>query len=81
MDTGSRADVDTVVTAGGDVVVPAEVVRQLSLIPGQRVHLTISTAGPRRNMYGSLAGRLPDVSADDIADERRQVWGDLADGQ
>jgi hypothetical protein len=78
---GSSADVDTVVTADGDLVVPSEVVRRLSLIPGQRVRLTISAAGPRRNMYGSLAGRVPDVSADEIAAERREVWGDLADGQ
>ena len=69
------------VTADGDLVVPSEVVRQLALVPGQRVHLTISAAGPRRNMYGALAGRRPDVSADDIADERREVGGDLADGQ
>lgn len=81
MAAGSSADVDIVVTAAGDLVVPSEVVRQLSLIPGQRVRLTISTAGPRRNMYGSLAGRVPDVSADEIADERREVWGDLVDGQ
>ncbi|MGH3901014.1 MAG: hypothetical protein ACRDTA_22770 [Pseudonocardiaceae bacterium] len=77
MGAGSRADVDAVVTAGGDLVVPSDVVRQLSLVPGQRVHLTISAAGHRRNMYGSLAGRLPDVSVD----ERHEVWGDLADGQ
>ncbi len=81
MAAGSRADVDTVVTAAGDLVVPSEVVRQLSFVPGQRVRLTISAAGYRRNMYGALAGRLPDVSADEIADERREVWGDLADGQ
>lgn len=77
----SRAGVDTVVTPGGGLVVPPEIVQQLSLVPGQRVHLTISPARPRRNMYGLLADRLPDVSADDIADERREVWGDLADGQ
>lgn len=81
MAQGSSADVDTVVTAAGDLVVPSEVVRQLSLIPGQRVRLTISTAAPRRNMYGSLVGRVPDVSADEITAERREVWGDLADGQ
>ncbi|MGH3981868.1 MAG: hypothetical protein ACRDST_04030 [Pseudonocardiaceae bacterium] len=81
MAAGSSADVDTVVTAAGDLVVPSDVVRQLSLVPGQRVRVTISTAGHRRNMYGALAGRLPDVSGDEIADERREVWGDLADGQ
>jgi bifunctional DNA-binding transcriptional regulator/antitoxin component of YhaV-PrlF toxin-antitoxin module len=36
------ADVDTVVTADGDLVVPSEIVRQLSLVPGQRVRVTIS---------------------------------------
>jgi hypothetical protein len=74
---GSSAEVDAVVTAAGDLVVPSEVVRQLSLIPGQCVRLTISAAVPRRNMYGALAARVPD----EIADERREVWGDLADGQ
>lgn len=77
----SSADVDIVVTEAGELVVPSALVRHLSLIPGQRVRVTISTAGPRRNMYGSLAGQVPDVSADEIADERREVWGDLADGQ
>ncbi|MGH3772197.1 MAG: hypothetical protein ACRDRW_12505 [Pseudonocardiaceae bacterium] len=81
MGAGSSADIDAVVTAEGDVVVPSEVVRQLSLVPGQRVHLTMSAASTRRNRYGSLAGRLPDVSAEDITDERGEVWGDLADGQ
>lgn len=81
MAAGASADVDTVVTAAGDLVVPSEVVRQLSLVPGQRVRVTISAAGHRRNMYGALAGQLPDVSADEIADERHEVWGDLADGQ
>ncbi|MGH3710287.1 MAG: hypothetical protein ACRDRQ_19755 [Pseudonocardiaceae bacterium] len=81
MTAGFSADVDAVVTAAGDLVVPAEVVRRLSLVPGQRVHVTISPAGHRRNMYGALAGRLPDVSADEIAGERREVWGDLAGRQ
>jgi hypothetical protein len=53
---------------------PPEVVRQFSFIPGQRVRLTISAAAPRRNMYGSLVGRVS-------ADERHEVWGDLVDGQ
>jgi hypothetical protein len=78
---GSSAEIDAVITATGDLVVPSDVVRQLSLIPVQRVRLTVSAAVPRRNMYGALAGRVPDVSAEEIADERREVWGNLADGQ
>lgn len=81
MTQGSSTEIDAVVTATGDLVVPSEVVRQLSLIPGQRVRLTVSAAVPRRNMYGALAGRVPDVSAEEIANERREVWGNLADGQ
>jgi hypothetical protein len=81
MTQGSSTEIDAIVTATGDLVVPSEVVRQLSLIPGQRVRLTVSAAVPRRNMYGALAGRVPDVSAEEIADERREVWGNLADGQ
>jgi bifunctional DNA-binding transcriptional regulator/antitoxin component of YhaV-PrlF toxin-antitoxin module len=81
MVAGSSADIDTVVTAAGDLVVPSEVVQQLSLVPGQRVRVTISAVGHRRNMYGALSGQLPDVGADEIATERREVWGDLADSQ
>ena len=81
MAAGPSAEVDTVVTVAGNLIVPSEVVQQLALVPGQRVHVTISAAGYRRNRYGVLAGRPPEVSADEIADERREVWGDLADGQ
>jgi hypothetical protein len=59
------ADIDTVITAAGDLVVPAEVVRQVS-------------GGTRTDR--SSAG-VPDVTADEVADERREVWGDLADDQ
>jgi antitoxin component of MazEF toxin-antitoxin module len=81
MAAGARADVDAVVSPDGDLVLPPEVVQQLALVPGQRVHLSISPTRARRNMYGSLADRLPAITAADIADERREVWGDLADGQ
>jgi hypothetical protein len=30
-------------------------------------------------MYGLLAGRVRDVSAEEIAQARCEVWGDLAD--
>jgi FtsP/CotA-like multicopper oxidase with cupredoxin domain len=49
------ADVDTVVTADGDLVVPSQIVRQLSLVPGQRVRVTISA-----ELVGAICmARLP----------------------
>lgn len=75
----SRADVEAVVTPEGSVVVPAEVVRELSLVPGQRVNVVVTPTPRRRNMYGALADKVPDVSPEEIADERRQAWGDLAE--
>lgn len=40
----------------------------------------VVTSIPRcRNMYGALAGKVPDVSPEEIADERRQAWSDLAE--
>ncbi len=75
----SPVDVDAVVGPDGTVVVPPEVVRNLALMPGQRVRLRVSPAGRRKNMYGALAGTVPEVSADDIAALRRSVWGEVAD--
>lgn len=77
--TSYQADVEAIVTPEGNVVVPAEVVRQLSLVPGQRVNVVLTAAPRRRTMYGALAGKVPDVSPEEIADERRQAWGDLAE--
>lgn len=78
MSAASKADVEAVVTPEGSVVVPAEVVRELSLVPGQRVNVVVTAAPRRRNMYGVLADKVPDVSPEEI-DERRQAWGDLAE--
>lgn len=79
MSAVSRAGVEAVVTPEGNVVVPAEVVRELSLVPGQRVNVIVTAAPRRRNRYGALAGTVPDVSPEEIAEERRQAWGDLAE--
>ena len=40
-------------------------------------------SAPRRrtNMRGALAGRLPDISPEEIARVRRETWGDLASGE
>lgn len=79
MSAASRADVEAVVSAEGNVVVPAETVRDLSLVPGQRVNVVVTAAPRRRNMYGELADRVPDVSPEEITNERREVWGDLVE--
>lgn len=79
MNATSRADVEAVVTPEGSVVVPAEVVRGLALVPGQRVSVVVTAAPRRRNMYGVLADKVPDVSPEEIADGRHQAWGDLAE--
>lgn len=75
-----RAEVDAVVSSAGDLVIPRDAVRQLALVPGQHVTVSVQTRRPRRNMYGALAGRLPDVDPDDLARVRREAWGDLAAG-
>jgi antitoxin component of MazEF toxin-antitoxin module len=73
-----RAEVDAVVGPAGDLVIPRDAVRQLELVPGQQVLVSVTPRRLRRNMYGVLAGRLSDVDQDDIRRVRREVWGDLA---
>ena len=73
-----RAEVDAVVSADGEVVIPREAVRDLSLVPGQHVLVQLTPRPTRRNMYGVLAGRLTEVDADEIRRVRREVWADLA---
>jgi hypothetical protein len=79
MSAATTAEAEALVTPSGDLVVPSEAVRGLALTPGERVHVTVAATRHRRNMYGVLAGRLRDVSAEEIAEARRDVWGDLAD--
>lgn len=79
MSTAATAEVEALITPSGDLVVPSEALRRLALVPGTRVHVTVRTPVRRRNMYGALAGRVPDVSAEQIAEARREIWGDLAD--
>jgi antitoxin component of MazEF toxin-antitoxin module len=80
MNTAS-VEVEVLVSPNGDLVVPAEAVRQLALTPGQRVQVTVESPPRRRSTYGILAGRVRDVSAEDIAEVRREIWGDLAEGE
>lgn len=79
MGAAAKTEAEALVTPSGDLVVPSEAVRELALTSGQHVHVTVEVPARRRNMYGALAGRVPDVSAQEIAEARREVWGDLAD--
>jgi hypothetical protein len=76
-----RAEAEGVVSPSGEVVVSSDAVRRLALAPGQRVHVTVTAPVRRRNLYGALAGRLPDIDPAEIEAARRDVWGDLAAGQ
>jgi hypothetical protein len=71
-------EVDAVVSASGELVISPEAVRHLALAPGQHVRVAVSARPRRRNMYGVLSGRLPDVDLDEIRRVRREVWGELA---
>jgi hypothetical protein len=68
------------VSPSGEVVISAEDVQRLALVPGQHVRVTVTVTGPprRRSMYGALAGRLSHVEPSDIGRVRREVWGELA---
>lgn len=77
----ARTEVEAVVSESGDLVIPSEVVRRLALVPGQHVQVSVHAGPPRRNMYGVLAGRLPDIAPEDIARVRHETWGDLASGR
>jgi bifunctional DNA-binding transcriptional regulator/antitoxin component of YhaV-PrlF toxin-antitoxin module len=81
MSQPDRTDLDAVVSASGDVVIPSDRLRRLSLSPGQQVRVTVTARPRRQNMRGVLAGRLPDVDPEEIARVRREIWADLAGEQ
>ena len=72
---------EAIVSATGDLVIPSDSVRRLALVPGQHVQVAVSAPRHRTNMRGALAGRLPDISPEEIARVRRETWGDLASGE
>jgi hypothetical protein len=53
-------------------------VRSLSLVPGQQVQVIVDIPIRRVNMYGALAGRLPDIAPEEFTRVRGEIWGDLA---
>jgi hypothetical protein len=77
----AQTEVEAIVSESGDLVIPSESVRRLALAPGQHVQVSVHLRPGRRNMYGVLAGRLPDIAPEDIARVRQQTWGDLAAGR
>jgi hypothetical protein len=77
----SATEVEALVTPSGDLVVHSDTVRQLALTPGERVRIAVLAPKRRQSTYGMLAGRVRDVSAEEIAEARREIWGDLAESQ
>lgn len=72
--------VDGVVTPAGDVLIPSQSVRRLALVPGQHVHVVVTAPQRRQNMYGVLAGTIPDLDPEELSRVRRDAWGELASG-
>lgn len=72
MSVASRADVDTVVTGNG-VTVPLSELGDL--VPGQRVHVAVTaTKKECRNMRGVLAGKVREVSLEELEESSREAW-------
>jgi hypothetical protein len=76
-----QTEVEALVSESGDLVIPSESVRGFALVPGQHVLVSVHVLPGRRNMYGVLAGRLPDIAPEDIARVRQETWGDLGAGR
>jgi hypothetical protein len=81
MGAEAETEVEAIVSESGDLVIPSESVRWLALLPGQHVHVSVHARPERRNMYGVLAGRIPDIPPEGIARVRQESWGDLAAGR
>ena len=65
---------ETVVTEDG-VVVPLSELG--NLMPGQRVRiLAVDETKRRRNGYGTLAGKVRDVSFEEFEESSREAWKD-----
>jgi len=61
-----------VVREDGSLVVPASEIRSLGLVPGDEVRLRIVV--PRRDMYGALADKIPDVSLEEFEESSGDAW-------
>lgn|GEM_PF-6685398 len=67
-----------VVTDDGDLVVPSAELERLVLVPGQRVPVTVTARRRRKNMRGVLAGKVRDISLEEIEESSREAWGEWA---
>ena len=78
MDLAKRTEieVEAVVTDSGDLVVPSAELGQLSLVPGQRVPVTVMAPRRRQNMRGALRSKVREVSLEDLEESSRDAWAE-----
>jgi hypothetical protein len=67
-----------VVRDDGSLVVPSSEIRSLGLAPGDEVAVRILV--PRRDMYGALADKIPDISLEEFEESSRDAWKGRAHG-
>lgn len=69
----AEIEVEAVVSDSGDLVVPAADLGQFSLVPGQRVPVTVAAPRRRKNMRGVLKGKVREVSLEDLEESSRDA--------
>ena len=69
-----HAETEGTVAPNGDVIIPGAAVALLKLVPGQHVRVQVIPPKTRRNMWGVLAGKLPELTEDDFQAVRVQMW-------
>ncbi len=79
VDAAKRAEIDAVISDEG-LVVPLSELEALELVPGQRVHVTVTARKHRKNMRGVLAGKVSDVSLEEFDESSREAWGEWTRG-
>jgi hypothetical protein len=78
--TPRKVETDVEVNDRGELVVPAADLGELA-VPGQRLHVTVSSPAPRvprQSMRGVLAGKVRPITREEIKAASREAWGEWA---